>query len=60
MKTHGQHDAFWTKQCSVGKRCTVAIFMTVFILWQFDVLMTKRIIQIFIKIEGYFFILLDI
>ena len=43
------------KQCSVGKRCTVAIFMTEFSLWQFDVLMTERIIRIFIKIEDYFF-----
>ena len=30
------------KQCSVGERGTVAIFMTVFSLWQFDVLMTEN------------------
>ena len=48
------------KQCSVGKRCTVAIFMTEFSLWQFDVLMTERIIRIFIKIEDYFFIILEL
>ena len=43
------------KQCSVGERGTVAIFMRMFSLWQFDVLMTERIIWIFIKIEYYFF-----
>ena len=48
------------KQCSVGKSCTVAISMTVLSLWQFDVLMTERIIQILFKIEDYFFILLDL
>ena len=45
---------FGQKQYSVGERCTVDIFMTVFSLWQFDVLMTERIIQIFIKIKDYF------
>ena len=63
----GQFENTWSnmmhsgqKQCSVGKRCTVAILMTVFSLWQFDVLMTERIIWIFIKIEDYFFILLEL
>ena len=61
LKTHGHHMMHsGQKQCSVGKRCTVAIFMTEFSLWQFDVLMTERIIQIFIKIEDYFFIILEL
>ena len=48
------------KQCSVGERGTVSIFMRVFSLWQFDVLVTERIIRIFIKIEDYYFILLEL
>ena len=61
LKTHGHHMMHsGQKQCSVGKRCTVAIFMTEFSLWQFDVLMTERIIRIFIKIEDYFLIILEL
>ena len=58
----GQFENTWSnmmhsgqKQCSVGKRCTVAIFITGFSLWQFDVLMTERIILIFIKIVDYYY-----
>ena len=61
LKTHGHHMMHsGQKQFNVGKRCTVAIFMTEFSLWQFDVLMTERIIRIFIKIEDYFFIILEL
>ena len=56
MKTHGHHMMHsGQKQCSVGKRCTVAIFMTEFSLWQFDVLMTRKNHPDFYQNRGLFF-----